>query len=79
MADTTVTLQIEGMTCDGCAQGIRYALKRQKGIKTIKVDWRRGSGEVTFDTAETSEQDILENPIFAGHYKARLNSPGCCA
>jgi len=78
MADTTITLQIEGMTCDGDAQGIRDALKRQKGIRTIKVDWLRGSGEVTFEGAETSEQDILDNPIFAGDCKARLNSPGCC-
>lgn len=79
MAEQIITLQIEGMTCDGCAQGIRYALKRQKGVKTIKIDWRGGMGEVTFDTADTSEQDILENPVFAGHYKASL-VPGraCC-
>ena len=43
----------------------------------MKVDWRAGLGEVTFDPAVTAEQDIPEHPMFGGHYKASL-SRGCC-
>ena len=52
---------------------------REKGVKQVKVNWRTGQGEVTFDSAETSELDILENPVFRRHYKASLiPSGGCC-
>ena len=79
MAEAKAVLQIEGMTCDGCAQAIQYSLKRKKGVKQVKVNWRTGQGEVTFDTEETSELDILENPVFRRHYKASLiPSGGCC-
>lgn len=78
MADEKVLLQIEGMTCDGCAQTIERSLKRDKGIKKVKVDWRSGAGEIVFDPGETDEQEILENRVFQGHYKAQISSPGCC-
>ena len=78
MSEEKVLLQIEGMTCDGCAQTISHSLKRDEGVKQVKVNWRTGQGEVTFDTEETSELDILENPAFR-HYKASLiPSGGCC-
>lgn len=31
MAEEKITLQIEGMTCDGCAQGIQQPLNGQRG------------------------------------------------
>lgn len=79
MSAETIVLQIEGMTCDGCAQGIQHALKRAKGVRAVKVNWRTGQGEVSFDPTETNELDILENPVFRRHYKASLiPSEGCC-
>lgn len=79
MAEEKVLSQIAGMTCEGCAQGIQNALKRVKGVNAVKVNWRSGQGEVTFDTHDTSELKILEHPIFQGHYSACLvPSGGCC-
>ncbi|MBI2886090.1 MAG: heavy-metal-associated domain-containing protein [Chloroflexi bacterium] len=77
MAEQTVQLQIEGMTCEGCAQGIEHGLKRNKGVRRVRVDWRTGLGEVLFDSEATSEQEILENPVFQRHYKATMLG-GCC-
>ena len=79
MVEEKVFMQIGGMTCDGCAQGIQHALERTRGVKAVKVNWRSSQGEVTFDTHETSELDILEHPIFQGHYSAcLLPSGGYC-
>lgn len=79
MSEGKVLLQIEGMTCDGCVQTITHFLKRDKGVKQVKVNWRTGQGEVTFDPEETSELGILENPAFRRHYKARrIPSGSCC-
>lgn len=75
MPETKVALKIRGMTCEGCSQSIEYALKRQKGVKRIKVNWRTGTGEVVFDPEQTEVEDILDNRIFQGHYGAQV-SPG---
>lgn len=70
MAETNVKLRIEGMTCDGCAASIEHALKREKGIRRVKVNWRAKEGEVVFDEAETTLDDILDSAIFRRHYGA---------
>ena len=74
MAEETIVLQIRGMTCEGCAQGITYSLNRSKGVKQVKVDWRTGLGEVAFDPARTGPQEILADPAFGGHYSAQLSA-----
>ena len=74
MGEQTIMLEIQGMTCEGCAQGITYALKQSKGIRQVKVDWRAGLGEVAFDTALTSPEEILADPVFKGHYSAQLST-----
>ena len=78
MAEEKVLLQVEGMTCEGCAQTIERALKRDKGIKKVQIDWRSGKAEVTFSLDETDPLNIVENRVFQGHYKAKMSSPGCC-
>jgi len=72
--ETKVVLKIQGMSCDGCSQSIEHSLKRQRGVKGVKVNWRTGTGEVVFDPEETKVEDILENRIFQGHYKAQATS-----
>lgn len=77
MPEETITLQIQGMTCDGCAQWIQDALKRHRGVKRARIDWRVGTGEVTFDAEHTGEQGILDDPVFQGRYTASLGGGGC--
>lgn len=77
MAEEKVLLEIEGMTCDGCAQTVQHALEREKGVKTAEVDWQSGVAEVTFDREQTDEEQILDNPVFGRQYQARLTG-GCC-
>lgn len=75
MPETKVALKIRGMTCEGCSQSIEYSLKRQKGVKGVKVNWHMGTAEVVFDPDQTEVDDILENRMFQGHYGAQV-SPG---
>lgn len=78
MAEQTVYLEIQGMTCNGCAQAIERHLKQDRGVKAVSVDWTYGIAEVTFDPSLTHEERILENRIFQRRYKARLGHPGAC-
>lgn len=78
MAEQTVHLEIEGMTCDGCAQTIKRALKRDQGVKEASVDWTYGIAEIAFDPDLTDEEKILANQVFQRQYKARLGHAGSC-
>jgi copper chaperone CopZ len=78
MGEQTVSLQIEGMTCDGCAQTIKRYLKQDKGVMDARIDWRSGEAEVAFDREGTDEERILGNRVFQRQYKARLAGPGDC-
>lgn len=72
MAQNTIKLNISGMTCQGCADTVARYLKREKGVLKVSVDWKGGSGEVVIDSNITSEEDILSNAVFQGHYSASL-------
>lgn len=78
MAQQTIALEIKGMTCVGCAQNIEQALKRQKGVKLARLDWRGGTGEVTLDPEQTNVEELLGAPIFRHGYTARLAAGDCC-
>ncbi len=74
MEEQRIVLQINGMTCEGCAQGITYSLKRLAGVKQVKVDWRTGLAEVAFDPGLTDPQEILAGSAFGGHFSAELSN-----
>ncbi len=72
MAQKTIKLNIGGMTCQGCAGTIARYLKREEGVEEVSIDWKAGSGVVVIDPEVTSEEDILRNRVFEGHYSAEL-------
>jgi len=75
-ADTTsrltVTLDIEGMTCDHCAIGIEKMLEGSKGILSKKVDYPSGKGFFTYDEVVTKPAEIAAVINSSKNYKAKL-------
>ena len=78
MAERSVFLEIEGMTCESCAESIRRSLTQDAGVKEARIDWTYGIAEITFDPDATDEEKILENQVFRRQYKARLGHAGSC-
>jgi copper chaperone CopZ len=76
--ERSVLLEIEGMTCDGCAQTIERALKRDQGVREVRTDWQAGIAEVRFNPEARDVRTILGNRVFQRQYRARLGSPGSC-
>lgn len=72
MTQKTIKLNIDGMACQGCADTVARYLKREKGVEDVSVDWKAGSGVVVIDPEVTTEEDILGNRAFEGHYSAEL-------
>ncbi len=72
MAQKTIKLNISGMTCQGCAGTVARYLKREKGVVQVSMDWKGRSGVVVIDPQVISENEILDNMVFKGHYSAEL-------
>lgn len=71
MNETTVLLRIKGMDCEGCAQTIGRALKRIAGVRDVQINWKKGHGEIVFDSAQTRQRRSLQVRSFAQGTKPR--------
>lgn len=55
-----VVVAIEGMSCAGCAAGIKAMLKRTPGVVSAEVSYENKEAVVDFNPAETSREKIIE-------------------
>lgn len=82
MALETLSLLIQGMTCDDCARTVERGLAKQAGIAHVQVSRASGTAEVAYDPTATTVEDILMTAVFtkargAYRFRARL-MPACC-
>lgn len=52
----SLTLRIEGMSCEHCVKRVTDALKSIKGVKKAIVDLEAKSAEVTYLPAKTNRE-----------------------
>ena len=57
----TVNLEIKGMTCGGCVNGINKAVANCEGIKDCDVDLKQGLAVVSFNPSLTNENEIAQS------------------
>ena len=62
-------LHIEGMHCGACATGIQMLVSQMDGVKSIFVDYEGKKGQVEFDPAKVTKEQILKSIAELG-YKA---------
>ncbi len=55
----SVTLKIQGMHCDGCANTIKALVEREAGVKTATVSFKSGEARILFDPATISEDRLV--------------------
>jgi mercuric ion binding protein len=67
VADKTVTLAIEGMTCTDCENTIQEAVTKIDGVKSIKASHLDSTAVVSFDASKTSIADIGKAITEAGY------------
>lgn len=67
MANKTVTLAIEGMTCTGCENTIQEEVTKIAGITSIKASHLDSTAVVSFDTTQTSITAIGDAITEAGY------------
>lgn len=57
--DVTLTLEVPGMVCDGCAEKIRGTLTQIPGIHKVKTKLWQKQVQVTFKRETVSEKTIV--------------------
>ena len=55
----SLTIKIEGIHCDGCAQTIKVLLDREPGVKTAAVSFKMGEARVLYDAAVTNAEQLI--------------------
>ena len=56
----SVTLKVEGLRCDGCAERVRTRVSSQPGVKTTEVSYQQGQARVLYDPGATDEDRLAE-------------------
>jgi len=71
----TVTLQVSGMSCGGCAGSVQRALAQHPGVRSAAVNLAHKNATVDFDPAATT-LDALAQAVRSAGYDAALPVPG---
>jgi mercuric reductase len=56
---TEIGLTISGMTCSHCAVSIEKLVKRNRGIRKAGISFENGTGEIEFDPAAVTKEEII--------------------
>ncbi|MBP3221089.1 MAG: heavy-metal-associated domain-containing protein [Neisseriaceae bacterium] len=63
----TVTISVGGMTCGGCAAGVKKALEQVSGVASADVNLAENCATVSFDQQQTNVaalREAIENAGF---------------
>lgn len=55
----SLTLRIEGMHCDGCAETIKAVVEREPGVRAAAVSFKNGEARILYDPQATSAERLV--------------------
>ncbi len=56
---TIAVFSVEGMTCAGCAAGIKATLEREAGVASAEVGYEKATARIHFDPAKTTVEKLI--------------------
>ena len=74
MTMQTRLLNVDGMTCNNCAQSVHMVVSQLAGVETLSVNLEEKLATVTFDDAQVSVEQIAETIEDAGFDATVANS-----
>jgi copper chaperone CopZ len=69
-----LTLKVEGMHCDGCAETIKAVVGRESGVKAASVSFQGGVARILYDPEATSANRLVATVGRLG-YRVTERSP----
>lgn len=70
---TTVSIDVEGMTCTGCEQAIVKNLENKEGVQNAMASHTEGITEVTYDKSKISQEDLATAITETGYSVKSIN------
>jgi copper chaperone len=67
IAMETVTLKVQGMTCQGCVRSVKKVLEGVPGVDQAEVSLERAEAQVRFDPASASPARLAQAVQDAGY------------
>jgi copper chaperone len=62
-----ISLDVKGMSCQGCVASVTRVLKATPGVQDVRVTLQPGRAEVSFDPARTSAAELRSAIEDAGY------------
>ena len=59
-ATKTVTIRVEGMTCNMCSASVTKALKATDGVEQVEVSHEKGEAVIQYDDQKVTEAKLRE-------------------
>ncbi|MEH7457585.1 MULTISPECIES: copper chaperone CopZ [unclassified Bacillus (in: firmicutes)] len=56
----TVTLNVQGMTCNHCKMAVTNALQELAGVNSVAVELQAGTVEVEYDEAKVNVEQLKD-------------------
>jgi copper chaperone len=53
-----ITLDVQGMSCQGCVDSVTRVLKATPGVREVRVSLNPGRAEVSYDPAQTNVEAL---------------------
>ena len=69
----TLTFEIEGMHCDGCAATIQFLLERHAGVQKARVSFNDGEARILYDSNAVTEEQLVAAIESSGYRIANRN------
>lgn len=69
IADATITLHIDGMTCEACAITLKQQLEKTPGVETASVDYQSGTAAVVLTAENPATTKALDVAIQQAGYR----------
>lgn len=70
----TVSFNVPGMTCEGCAATVGEALAKAPGVENCTVDLEHKVANVKYDPAKFKAEDALKAIVAAGYEDSTLKN-----
>ncbi len=59
-AKSTITMKIDGMTCEACAAGLEGALKQVSGVSSAGVSFKEKQATVSYDPKSVTSEQLAQ-------------------
>ena len=63
----TITLKVNGMTCDGCVRSVTKALKAVPGVGDVEVSLAKAEAKIAYAPREVSVEQLKAAIYDAGY------------